>query len=211
MSRHIVQSSETGPDGRRFAAAALRNAAPILQALSPHLPAKGRVLEIASGTGQHMASFAAAYPDLEWVPSDVDAGQRDSISAWQRDSGLANFADPLAIDIAEPWPVEAGFAQAVVAINLLHLVPDHFVPRLFDQAHTALSAGGRMAIYGPFKRADGFASDGDRSFDASLRDRDPAIGYKMLDYVRDIAVAHGLQPLDVQDMPANNLLLTFTK
>lgn len=209
MARHIIQNANEAPDGRRTAPAALRNVDPIIEALSVRLPAQGRVLEVASGTGQHVAAFAAAFPALEWTPSDVDAGQRESIAAWRRESGLKNFSEPLEIDVATPWPVELDYVQAVLTINLLHLIPESFVSRLFQHALDALSDGGQIVIYGPFLRGREYASDGDRGFDASLRARDPAIGYKSVEAVSSIAMATGFTPIATDDMPANNLLLTF--
>lgn len=209
MVRHIVQTANQAADGRRTAPAAQRNVGPLVEALKLRLPSKGRVLEVASGTGQHAAAFAEAFPELNWSPSDVDRDQRESITAWQRESGLKNLAEPLAIDVSAPWPVARGFAVSVLTINLLHLIPKPLVSRLFEEAHGALSENGRMIVYGPFLRGSAYASDGDRAFDASLRTRDPTIGYKSLEAVSDIAHAAGFAPIAVDAMPANNLLLTF--
>lgn len=209
MARHIVQEAVESADGRRIAPAATRNTGPLIETLRKRLPSHGRVLEVASGTGQHVASFAAAFPALTWIPSDVDPGQRDSIAAWRRESGLQNIAEPLAIDIAAPWPVTRGLAQTVLTINLLHLIPESSVSRLFAEANAALSDGGRMIVYGPFLRGSSYASDGDLAFDASLRSRDPAIGYKSVEAVSHLAIAAGFTPLATDAMPANNLLLTF--
>ncbi|MCV6595507.1 MAG: class I SAM-dependent methyltransferase [Mangrovicoccus sp.] len=209
MSRHIIQEASAAPDGRKTAPAALRNTGPLIEALRARLPATGRVLELASGTGQHAAAFAAAFPALEWLPSDVDPGQRSSITAWRQDCGLANLAAPLAIDIAEPWPVAPGTAQAVLAINLLHLIPEPFLTPLFGEARQALGDGGKLLIYGPFLRGSSYASEGDQSFDAALRARDPAIGYKSVEAVTGAAQAAGFTPLASDAMPANNLLLSF--
>ncbi|MEM1345617.1 MAG: DUF938 domain-containing protein [Pseudomonadota bacterium] len=209
MARHIVQEAEQAPDGRRTASAALRNTEPLIEALRARLPARGRVLEVASGTGQHVAAFAAAFPALDWMPSDVDPGQRQSIAAWREQSGLANIAEPVALDIASSWPIARGGVQAVLTINLLHLVPAPFVLRLFEEAQAALSENGRMIVYGPFLRGSSYASAGDRAFDAALRARDPIIGYKSVEAVSEAALAAGLTPIATDAMPANNLLLTF--
>lgn len=209
MTRHIVQEVNEAPDGRRTAPAAVRNSGPLIEALRARLPSQGRILEVASGTGQHAAAFAAAFPALEWTPSDVDPDQRDSIAAWRRESDLKNLTEPLAIDIAAPWPVARGQAQGVLTINLLHLIPEPSVSRLFEEARAALSDGGRMIVYGPFLRGSSFASDGDHAFDASLRARDPAIGYKSVEAISDAALATGLTLIATDAMPANNLLLTF--
>ena len=166
-------------------------------------------MEAASGTGQHVAAFAKAFPKLEWVPSDIDADQRASITAWQGASGLENFADPLALNVEDPWPVEPGFANAVLAINLLHLISEPSVTKLFHGARTALGDSGRVIIYGPFLRGVAYASAAARSFDASLRNRDAAIGYKSVEAVSEVAAAHGFSNAAIDQMPANNLLLTF--
>lgn len=209
MARHIIQQADEAGDGRRTAPAALRNSGPLIEALRQRLPSEGRVLEVASGTGQHAAAFSEAFPELGWVPSDVDPGQRQSIAAWRRSSGLKNLAEPLAIDISASWPVGRGFAQAVLTVNLLHLVPETFVPRFFEEARSALCGGGRVIIYGPFLRGSSYASEGDRAFDTSLRARDPVIGYKSVEAVSEFAGAAGFSPLATDAMPANNLLLTF--
>lgn len=209
MARHVIQQAEEAPDGRRTAPAAQRNTAPLIAALADRLPSEGAVLEIASGTGQHAAACAAAFPALTWQPSDVDADQRASIEAWHRQSGLPNLRTPLEIDVASPWPVAAGSVQAILTVNLLHLIPWGFVPLYFEQAHRALDKGGRVIVYGPFLRGAEYASDGDRSFDAALRARDPAIGYKPIERVQDTALQAGLTHLATDAMPANNLLVTF--
>ncbi|MEL6464382.1 MAG: DUF938 domain-containing protein [Pseudomonadota bacterium] len=211
MTRHIIQQTDTDPDGRRTAPAALRNTASLIDALARRLPDKGRVLEVASGTGQHAAAFAAAFPHLEWYPSDADPGQRDSITAWRKHAGLANLMVPIAVDVAKAWPVVDGSAQAVLTINLFHLVPASFVKRFFENAYKALETGGHVIVYGPFRRGTTFVSDGDRDFDASLRARDPAIGYKSIEAVTDMADQVGFTPIARDNMPANNLLLTFAE
>ncbi|MEM1375998.1 MAG: DUF938 domain-containing protein [Pseudomonadota bacterium] len=211
MTNHIVQQADEADDGRRIAPAALRNTVPLIEALRARLPDDGRVLELASGTGQHVAAFAEAFPHLEWLPSDVDEGQRASIHVWRQTSGLPNIAEPLALDVAELWSVDAGSVQGVLTVNLLHLIPTPFVSRIFSEAHRVLSEAGRVIIYGPFLRGSEFVSDGDREFDASLRSRDPAIGYKSVEFVSDAAANNGFHLVATDHMPANNLLLTYAK
>lgn len=209
MTRHIIQKTDTSEDGRRTAPAASRNLVPLIEALGVWLPPTGHILEVASGTGQHAAAFAEAFPGLVWTPSDVDPGQRESIAAWQRAARLLNLSKPLAVDVAAPWPVTPGSMQAVLTINLFHLIPNGLVTRFFEEALTTLSDGGRVMVYGPFRRGTRFASEGDQHFDASLRARDPAIGYKSVEEVSEIAETAGFKPVARDDMPANNLLLTF--
>lgn len=211
MTRHIIQQADEAGDGRRTAPAALRNTEPLISALDKRLPKTGRVLEVASGTGQHAVAFAQAFPDLEWMPSDVDAAQRASIAAWYRTADLPNLSEPIEIDVARSWPVANGAVQAVLTVNLLHLIPSPLVEQFFERAHDVLDAAGRVIVYGPFMRGSDYASEGDRDFDASLRARDPSIGYKSVEDVITSAAGAGFVLLGSDDMPANNLLLTFTK
>ena len=56
------------------------------------------VLEVASGTGEHVVHFAAALPGLTWQPSDPDADRRTSIDAWA--TGMPNIRAALELDAA---------------------------------------------------------------------------------------------------------------
>src|SRR5688572_26873187 len=109
-------------DVRRTAPAADRNKEPILAVLRRVLPENGLVVEIASGTGQHIVHFARALPGLEWQPSDPDPEARSSIAAWIAHERLPNVHPPLDLDVgSEPWPVDQ--ADAVVCINMIHISP----------------------------------------------------------------------------------------
>ncbi|MBV6631501.1 MAG: DUF938 domain-containing protein [Alphaproteobacteria bacterium] len=205
----MIMRMVDGGDGRRTATAALRNTAPLIETLQTRLPDRGRVLEVASGTGQHAAAFAEAFPTLEWVPSDMDPAQLYSIAAWRRESGLKNLAAPVTIDVSAPWPITPGTMQAVLTINLLHLIPEPYVTHFFTGARVALDDRGQVIIYGPFMRGTDYASDGDWAFDSSLRASDPTIGYKSVEAVVEMAAKAGLTQVATDAMPANNLLLTF--
>lgn len=207
MIRRLATPEPARPadgDGRLVAAAAERNLAAILDALLPHLPRRGDVLELASGTGQHIAALAAHRPDLSFHPSDPDPLRRVSIDAHCR--GLPNVAQAGDIDACRPgWAVERA-ADAVVVINLLHLISDGELAVLLDESHRALAPGGLLAIYGPFLR-DGIAtSPGDAAFDADLRRQDPAVGFKDAEAVETVLRVLGLTVTAVE-MPANNLML----
>src|SRR5206468_8100346 len=107
-------------DARRFAPATQRNRAAILAVLERVLPARGLVLEIASGTGEHAVTFAQALPGLVFQPSDVDTESLASIEAWRRHSGAANLRAPLALDVhALPWPLSSA-PDAILCSNLIH-------------------------------------------------------------------------------------------
>ena len=189
---------------RRTAPSASRNLAPILSVLAQHLPPLGRALEIASGSGQHIAAFARAFPGIHWQPSDANADTLPSIAAWC--AGLPNVAPPIVLDACA-----AGWAQgnrtSIHLTNLLHLIPESAAQTLLGEIARGLAPGGLALLYGPFRREGRLVSDGDVAFDASLRAQDPAIGYKDADWVEASLAQAGLHRLARIEMPASNLML----
>lgn len=188
----------TDAQGRRHAPSTARNAGPILDVLRQVLPAEGRMLELASGTGQHARVFTDALPGWHWQPSDLDPGNLASIRAWAE--GQPRIAAPLVLDAARPgWQV--GRWDAVLLVNLLHLIAE-------PAAETVLAgicaAADRAVIYGPFLRAGRATSPGDAAFDADLRAH--GAGYKDLGWVVAALSRHGFATR-LYEMPANNLAL----
>jgi len=185
-----------------------RNKGAILEVLRSALPTRGRVLEIASGTGQHVVHFAAALPQLQWLPSDPEAAHRESIQARIRQSNLSNVAAPLALDVLDAtWPVD--HADAVVCINMIHIAPWEAALALLREGARLLPAGGLLYLYGPFRRHGAHTAPSNEAFDTDLRRRDPAWGVRNLEDVAVQAAGHGLMLQDVIDMPANNFSVLF--
>lgn len=200
------------PDGALASPAALRNAEPILRLLRAHLPKSGRVLEIASGSGQHAAFFSDALPGLDWTPSDPGADARASISAWTAEVGTDRLQPPLALDCLDEatWP-EAQF-DAVVCINMVHISPWAATEGLMKLAERALPRpGGLLYLYGPYRETEVPLAPSNAAFDASLQARDPAWGLRDRDAVTALAKAHGLTLTLRADMPANNISLLFRR
>ena len=191
-------------DGRRVAPSATRNAAPILAVLRRVVPPGARVLELASGTGQHAADFSAAL-GADWQPTDVTAETFGSIAAW---AGPGVRPARLLDACAPGWGL--GQWDAVLAVNLLHLVPEAGAGVLIAEAAQALAPGGRLAVYGPFLRQGRATSPGDAAFDADLRAQDSRLGYKDLGWVMARMGRAGLG-VEVVPMPANNLMLIAFK
>lgn len=196
-----------GTDSREIAQAATRNIGPILEVLASHAPQQGRALEIASGTGQHMARLAAAFPGLDFQPTDIDAGRMASINAWRSHTGLANFGAPMIMDASQPWPPQQTGLALICLVNVLHLIASPPARAILENAANALAPGGVFTVYGPFLRGEVFASDGDRAFHESLCARDPAIGYKDIAWAERILETAGLALVDRVDMPASNLMI----
>lgn len=195
---------------KRQAPAAARNRQPILDVLQPHLPPRGLVLEVASGTGEHTAHFAQALPGLIFQPSDPDEMARASIDDWTSALGLGNVRPALALDAAaETWPI-AG-ADAIVCINMIHISPWASTVGLIRGAARRLPKTGTLFLYGPYFRDDVTTAPSNLAFDRDLRARNPAWGIRTVEEVVALARARGFAPPLVIDMPANNLSLAFRK
>jgi hypothetical protein len=195
---------------KREAPAAARNRDPIAAVLAEELPASGRVLEVASGTGEHAIHFAARFPQLSWQPSDPDADARASIAAWSEEAGLANLRAPLAIDAAaDVWPITA--CDAVVCINMIHISPLAATHGLVRAAGQLLDSGGPLIVYGPWLE-DGVATAASNlAFDGWLKERDPAFGLRQTSWMDSLCARHGMQRARRIAMPANNLMLVYRK
>lgn len=192
---------------RLDAPATHRNRDALLAALRPLLPESGTLLEIASGTGQHCAHFAAALPALTFQPSDPDAAHRASIAAWCE--GLPNVLAPLALDVTAPWPVAR--ADAVLCVNMIHIAPWEATPALLAGAARVLPAGAPLILYGPFKRGGAHTAPSNAAFDEDLRARNPLWGIRDLEEVSRVATEAGFGPPSVTEMPANNLTVAWRR
>ena len=196
--------------GRRYAPSAARNRDPILEAIRPHLPRAGVLLEIASGTGEHAVHFAQAFPDLTVQPSDANAEARASIDAWVRASALPNLAPAIALDAAEAaWPIAA--ADAVVCINMIHISPWAAARGLMAGAARVLASGGVLILYGPYTQAGTHTAPSNAAFDADLRARNSEWGVRDLEAVTELAASHGFITPLIVSMPANNLTIIFKR
>ena len=189
-------------------APAERNKGPILDVLMRVLPDEATVLEIASGTGQHAAHFAAARSDWTWQPTDADAEALASIAA--RTAALANVVAPLLLDVLAPrWPDSLGRFDAVYCANMLHIAEWSSCPALMAGCARHLVPGGALVLYGPYVVDGEPTAPGNVAFDADLRQRNPAWGLRRL---ADVVAAAGRAGFTLErrfDMPANNLTLVF--
>ena len=204
--------AEATTDPRRHSPAADRNKGPILTELLRRLPATGRALEVASGSGQHVAHFAAAMPGWNWQPSDAEPVALASIAALTADADLRNVAAPIALDLLAPSGASAWTKaplDLVYCANLLHISPWASCAALMRGSAASLSSHGLLVTYGPY-RVDGEALQaGNLAFDADLRSRNAAWGLRWLHDVETEAAAAGIELRERVAMPADNLLLVF--
>ncbi len=198
-----------------FSPAAERNKQAILERLQALLPTQGRALEIASGPGQHVVWFAEHLPGWHWQPTENDPLLVAAVNARVQIAGLQNQVQPAhALDVTRsPWPLAAPGQtfDAIFCANLLHIAPWAACTGLMQGAAQCLAPGGVLITYGPYLEQDVPTSPGNRSFDASLRASDPQWGLRQLDAVAQQAQAVGLYLRERHAMPANNLLLAWTR
>ena len=201
---------ETLAEGLLESPAAERNKAPILDAIRSRLPEAGVVLEIASGTAQHVVYFARTVPKLIWQPTDADDELRAAAAERIRVAGLGNVRAPLRLDVlAADWPPMN--ADAIVCINMIHIAPWSATKGLMDGAARLLRRGSPLFLYGPYKRGGRHTATSNEAFDESLRARNPEWGVRDLDDVERCAEQYGFALVDVVTMPANNLTVIFER
>lgn len=190
--------------------AAARNTRPIGDALVDLLPGDGVVLEVASGTGQHVAALGARFPHLTWQPSDLVDDNFASIQAWSRDLGATNVLPPIVLDAtADSWAV--GTVHAIFNANMVHIAPWEACLGLLAGAARVLQSSGALIVYGPYLRGVERDAPSNLRFDESLRARNPSWGIRRLADVAEQAEVAGLELESVTEMPANNLTLVFRR
>lgn len=200
---------DLGKGIKRQAPAADRNVEPIAEVLADWLPIEGRVLEIASGTGQHAFAFARRFPNFQWQPSDPDPEALASIAAWQSE-GPANLLPPKRLDVCDAdWSIAQ--ADAILCINMVHISPWESALGLLDGAARLLGAGSPLILYGPWIVDGVETAPSNLAFDADLRRRDPRWGLRLLSDFRAEAEQRGLAFEHCRDMPANNVMLLFRR
>ena len=190
-----------------FSQAADNNKASILTVLSKYLQAGDVVLEVGSGSGQHALHMAQALPYVTWYPSEHPAAL-DTLKHNIEACGSDNIATPLSIDLAkDTW--QKPLVDVVYAANIAHIVTPLLGERLVALARNALSGGGLLALYGPFKYAGAFTSESNARFEQWLKARDPRSGIRDFEWMLELASDHDMTLIEDHTMPANNQLLVF--
>ena len=193
-----------------FSPAAERNKTPILQSLQALLPAQGKALEIASGTGQHAAWFASHLPGWIWQPSDATAESHAAITGYAESLQVRNVLAPCVLDVLHtPWLSSDARFDAIYCANMLHISPWATTAALMQGSARHLSPGGLLITYGPYLEDGLPTAEGNLSFDASLRAQNSTWGLRRLEDVKQEAARAGLHLMERRAMPANNLLLVW--
>jgi len=205
----VGMTGERSGDGRLTAPSAERNKGPILAVLRRFLPERGLVLEIASGTGQHVVHYAEALPSLAWQPTDINAEHLASIAAWIRHAGLSNVRAPIALDVGGAWPDER--FDALICCNMIHIAPWQATLDLMRGASKTVVPGGVLFLYGPYKRFGRHTAPSNEQFDLSLQARNPDWGLRDMETVIELAATSGFDLAEIVEMPANNFSVVFRR
>jgi SAM-dependent methyltransferase len=221
MVKFVVEYGKNGtapptPDGRLDAPTFHRNHEPIWSAIRGFLETRtGDVLELGSGTGQHVTAFARQTPHLTWWPSDIYDSHMASIAAWRAQERLTNLRPPQRVDLgSSTWTWQrdgqaGGKLAAMICINVLHISPWAVSENLIGGAARYLADGGRLFIYGPFMRDGQHTAPSNAEFDSHLREANPDWGVRDVGDLSALAQHAGLALAEIVPMPANNLVLAF--
>jgi SAM-dependent methyltransferase len=193
---------------KRHAPATSRNRDAILAVFRDLFAGETRVLELASGTGEHAVWFSQNLPHVTWQPSDVDPEAVISIDAYREEARLPNLRAPIQLDsMSEDWGAQN--PDAIVCINMIHIAPWTACEGLLRGAGRLLAPGGVLYLYGPYRFGGRYTAPSNEAFDASLRQRNPAWGVRDLDQITQLAASNGLAREAVIPMPANNHSVVF--
>ena len=197
-------------DGRWTIPAAERNKEPILTVLRDCLPPRGLVLEVASGTGQHIVHFAKSLSQFVWQPSDPDAEFRTCIEHRVHEEGVENVRAPLDLDVRDrPWPVSG--VDVVLCVNMIHVAPWEATRALMSGCGDILRDGGVLFLYGPYRRFGAHTSPSNEAFDARLKAENQEWGVRDVEEVERLGSRASLSLETVIEMPANNFSLVFKR
>jgi hypothetical protein len=192
------------------APATLRNRDVVLDVLRDVLPTMGVILEVASGSGEHVVHCARNLPSLVFQPSDPDPDARLSVAAWVKATGVTNVRAPIALDALDSvWPIAS--ADGIICINMIHISPWEATLGLIKGAAAILPPASPLYLYGPYIR-EGFATaPSNQAFDRSLRDRNATWGLRNLEAAAATAQTLGFSAPVMTEMPANNLSAVFRR
>lgn len=191
---------------KNFNQAAENNKKPISEILDLYLNPCDTVLEIGSGTGQHIAFFANIFPNIIWQPSDLPTNQAlNHLNVLSQD----NILSPKTLDIGIPtqWPSEC--YDVIYTANTCHIMSYDEVKLMIELAGSSLRSQGYFICYGPFKFNGQFTTQSNKEFDTFLKQQKITMGLRDFESIQQEAHKYKLKFIEIHDMPANNHILVF--
>lgn len=211
MSKDPIHLEARTEDGDRiYSPSAGRNREAIGRTLTPRLPREAKVLEIASGSGEHAVHMCGLRPDIIWQTSDPDPRSRASQDDWAKDRP-DQILKSLNIDTTqERWTRDVGTYDVMFCANMIHIAPWEAALGMVKGAGEVLKPNGLFALYGPFQEGEDTAPS-NLEFDANLKRRNASWGVRDLQSVKHIFADAGLTMQARIIMPKENRLLIFEK
>ena len=112
------------------------------QALLPHLPERGRIVDVGCGHGVLTLLAARERPQAEVVGCDVDEPRIALARRIAHDAGIENVRFEVAG--AGEAPLEG--ASAIVCVDVMYLLDENAQEQLVRRAARALVSGGRLLV-----------------------------------------------------------------
>jgi len=192
-----------------FSDSANRNKGVIAEQLKLHLVGPSRLLEVASGTGQHAIHMTEQFPHVVWQPSDMDVDAM-GLRAFLLENKRSNLLDPMVLDIRH-WPNLRPAYDALFSANCLHVAPKELAPLYMRGGSKSLKRGGKLMLYGPFKYGGKFTSESNERFNDYLGGRYEGAGIRDFEWLNELAAENDLKFESDQAMPANNQFIVWQK
>ncbi|KYQ57676.1 UPF0585 protein C16orf13 like protein A [Trachymyrmex zeteki] len=197
--------------------AADRNKDPILSVLKRYIqPGTNQILlEISSGTGQHVAHFAPHFPQVTFYPSEYDLKLLDSIAAYAH--GYSNIKTPIGIDITTDYRLwgngnfKPNSLEYIYNANMIHISPYQCTIGLFNNANQLLKPNGLLITYGPYAFDGQITPQSNVDFNESLKLQDPSWGLRDVTDLKKLAEENNIRLIEIVDMPANNKTIIWKK
>lgn len=202
--------------------AASRNKEPILQVLKRFIitdtdnvsDESPLFVEIASGSGQHVAHFAPHFPGVKFQPTEVDTNLFGSISFYATNCETNNILQPMLLDVRNKlscYGFEENCIDYMYNANMIHISPYECTIGLFENAGTYLKPEAFMITYGPYSKDGIITPQSNIDFDKSLKARDPLWGIRDINDLVKLGEENNLCLIDTIEMPANNKTLVWKK
>lgn len=196
-----------------FYPAADRNKGFILDILKMYLDTSkmGKVLEISSGTGQHISHIAEHFPNLQFQPSEYDTSLFNSLTSYANKIASKNVKPPIKIDVTtdyRTWNCGNNY-DCLLNFNMIHITPFSCSIGLFKNGSSVVKKGGFIITYGPYANNGVLEPESNVNFNRGLKAQNPEWGVRDIQDLKKIATEYHIELMKVHDMPANNKCLVW--
>lgn len=189
-----------------------RNIEPLTQKLHEvFTPSMRNVLEIGSGSGQHIARFAAEFPQVIFQPTEYDQDNLASINSWCKEHDTVSPALQLDVTRENWFTKRVPKFDALLCFNVIHITPWEVTKSIFNGANTYMADECRLIFYGPFKVDGQQTSESNGEFEKWLKEKDVSYGIRDISDMETEAEKHGFKLNQSHPMPANNFLNIFSR